>query len=103
MSPFYEWHPGDDELNHLKDQILSLVQRNVGLATDELVQKGELWLDVDDEVGLHFTDDQYEIRKVFDVDDVKFCGLETDADADRAIAFLERLIERTKQVRSARA
>lgn len=104
ISSYYEWHPSDDVLadisGRFRDEILMLVRQNVGIATDDLINKGVLWLNVDGHsVTFEFTDEQFELRKNFSATDVMFCGIETDKDADLVLAFLATLADRIKQMK----
>ena len=80
------------------EPIRNLVSSTAHDVYRHIFDTGELWIDFNEESGVkfEFTDENFEFRKIFSIDSIKFCGVEDGKES--VIRALESLIERIKNV-----
>jgi len=95
MKREFFWDCGAGGLSKVDDAVERLVSKNVKAAYKHIFKTGALWLDYEagsGKVQFEFTDEDYVFRKVFDLDGIRLCGIESQEDAAAAIAYLESFI-----------
>ena len=92
MRDYKYWDIGGEEEAKWGSQVADYVDQNAGLACEAMIAGGYLWFDYSKTPQFEFTDDNFEFRKVFAIDDIELIG---DPDNKKAaIQFLHALIGR---------